>query len=85
MYYVPGVVSVNEWRLSVTIVLLADTQTSPYIWSCLGKSTVLQWFCYARTEKNLSTKADYVEGKSCLFWIPWFLARSVKEDRGECR
>ena len=71
--------------LSVRSVLLADTQTSPDIWSCLGKSTVLQSFCCLRTEKHLSTKADYVESKAFLFRIPWFLARSVKEDRGECR
>ena len=52
MYYDRSGVSVNEWRLSVTIVLLADTQTSPDILSCLGRSTVLQSFCCLRTEKH---------------------------------
>ena len=52
MYYDRSGVSVNEWRLSVTIVLLPDTQTSPDIWLCLGKSLVLQWFYYARIGKH---------------------------------
>ena len=84
MYYDWSVVSVNEWRLSVTIVLLADTQTSPDILSCLGRSTVLQSFCCLRTEKHLSTKADYFVGKAFLFrFMVSFLARSEKKERRE--
>ena len=84
MYYGRSGVSVNEWRLSVTIVLLADTQTSADIWSCLGKLIVLQSFCYPCTEKHLSTKADYFVGKAFLFrFMVSFLARSEKKERRE--
>ena len=41
-----------------TNVLLADTQTSPDNWSCLNKSTVLQSFCYLRTEKHTHHEND---------------------------